>query len=456
VSNFKGRDIRNSKNGGLIRTNCSDLDAATQFAEAYGEQDGQWGWLWYWIHKAVQELPARDSDGLLDYICDWFLVAVGRGLKRPMIRVHFRDQRFKLYLSRRGTLCLKTGALEGDETDDGDDTEPTSYDPTGRERYIGCFLRGNFKVACERIAVPVNDGGGMSYYGRRRRYSSVRYEDGPAYKLNATEQEFLDRLKADPIGFLAECGRDMDRCCYCNLPLEDARSKDKGYGPVCASRWGLPWGKTKRGKEQTKSFAEVYNWECHLLCVSIRISLGIKDRTDKDDADAEVLWGMLSDWLKERCDLDLMSPRSRHEKEKRTKAYTPPLYPRWDGPAPRQSRCPYTTDGRHVYIGGAKECNVCAANKGLKGTIKVETSTVKEDPSCVSSTLFSWDKATQTLSADMTALDWDTFPASVTVKSVKTGATRTFAEMCRNFKGADLRCVRYKSKDGYKLVLHND
>lgn len=31
-------------------------------------------------------------------------------------------------------------------------------------------------------------------------------------------------------------------CCFCGLHLTDPRSVSKGYGPICAAKWNLPWG----------------------------------------------------------------------------------------------------------------------------------------------------------------------------------------------------------------------
>lgn len=420
MADFKSRDLRNARNGGLVSTKCSDLEAATTFAEAYADQDH---WLWYWIHKTVQELPARDADDALDYICDWFLIAVGHGLKKPMIRVHFRNQRFKLYLSERGTLCLKTGALEEDEDDVNRSDEITSYDPTGRERYIGCFLRGQFRVARERLANQAPDTG-YRYRRSGRGYTApTTYTDGAEYKLNPTETEFLSRLKADPVGFLAECGRAMDRCCYCNLPLEDERSKQVGYGPICAKHWGLPWG-TKGGTNTVKAFSEVYNRDCHHLCVAVRLNIG-------DD----LAWGILNDWLTERSAL----PAKKAKKDGDTRVLHKPegrfRYPRWDGAAPQRPQ--------------PKPCPVSVPQSSY------EDVPVGVDPNNVPSDKLVWSSSLKTLSAKVSDLGWDNFPPTVTVKSTKTGATRTFTESCRDFKTSELQCVRYASPDGIKLVIHN-
>ncbi len=55
--------------------------------------------------------------------------------------------------------------------------------------------------------------------------------------------DFINRLGKNPVEVLAECGRLAGRCCYCTRPLCDEKSTSAGYGPVCAKRWGLPWGK---------------------------------------------------------------------------------------------------------------------------------------------------------------------------------------------------------------------
>ena len=40
----------------------------------------------------------------------------------------------------------------------------------------------------------------------------------------------------------AAIGHLTHHCCFCSLELTDGRSIDVGYGPVCASNNGLPWG----------------------------------------------------------------------------------------------------------------------------------------------------------------------------------------------------------------------
>lgn len=185
-------------NDRTINTSLSNADAASRFVELFGHDDTNW--IWYHIHTAIQRHDIRPVSNALDFIVDSFVLAIGYGLKRPMIRVHYLDQRFKIYLSQRGTVCIKSGWLvEG------------TKDPTRPEQYLGCLLGGRFLE---------ND--------RRQ--------------MTSTEREFLSQLTDSPIDFLAQCSKDMCRCCYCMSPLEDFRSLEVGYGTICAKHCGLPWG----------------------------------------------------------------------------------------------------------------------------------------------------------------------------------------------------------------------
>lgn len=58
----------------------------------------------------------------------------------------------------------------------------------------------------------------------------------------------IDALHAfakDPVGTARAYGRLTGHCCFCARELNDKRSTTAGYGPICADRWGLPWGETE-------------------------------------------------------------------------------------------------------------------------------------------------------------------------------------------------------------------
>lgn len=52
----------------------------------------------------------------------------------------------------------------------------------------------------------------------------------------------LQCFDADPVKASREYGQRTGRCCYCTLELTDKRSVTVGYGPICAEKYGLPWG----------------------------------------------------------------------------------------------------------------------------------------------------------------------------------------------------------------------
>lgn len=315
----------NDRNGRIITTDFDDVEAARRFGELYKDDPNHW--LWYWIHDYVQRRTTqtrpshgqpREGEGQVQqgssgqarsaiaFLGDTFVVAIGQGLKRPMIRVHFRGQRFKFYLSRRGTICLKSGGLEpimvtdkegfqveakyhcrkpnhpadcrGCQSEGSDKIGQVAYsnDPKGDEEYVGCLLGGDF------LQAQVSNG--MYDYDE----TGNRNRNRPLRPLTETEAEFLRRLWESPVSFLAECSKDMGRCCYCNQPLEDPRSKRIGYGQTCAKRWGLPWGDDAY-LEKAPSFSKAWTPEASAIIATIRAK----------PAD-EAPWLAFSDWLEER------------------------------------------------------------------------------------------------------------------------------------------------------------
>ena len=81
------------------------------------------------------------------------------------------------------------------------------------------------------------------YYGWIGRdgvfHASRKTQDNPAQAEIVTE---LVAFSADPAATAARHARLIGRCCFCNKSLRDARSTEAGYGPTCASNFGLGWG----------------------------------------------------------------------------------------------------------------------------------------------------------------------------------------------------------------------
>lgn len=52
-------------------------------------------------------------------------------------------------------------------------------------------------------------------------------------------------------------GKATSNCCYCSRTLETKESLTVGYGPVCAKKWGLPWGEVDESLFGAKPVTEV-------------------------------------------------------------------------------------------------------------------------------------------------------------------------------------------------------
>jgi hypothetical protein len=52
----------------------------------------------------------------------------------------------------------------------------------------------------------------------------------------------LDAATIDVTAHARVFGKDTGRCCFCGLMLENPESVGHGYGPICADKYGLPWG----------------------------------------------------------------------------------------------------------------------------------------------------------------------------------------------------------------------
>ena len=111
-------------------------------------------------------------------------------------------------------------------------------------------LRLRLTVATQRAKVPgsINVVSAQSYddwYGRVTQ--DGQYQPSRKY-APATITAIGLALKAmadDPAAAAGAYGKLTSRCCFCGRRLgegEDERSVEVGYGPVCASRFGVPWG----------------------------------------------------------------------------------------------------------------------------------------------------------------------------------------------------------------------
>jgi len=107
----------------------------------------------------------------------------------------------------------------------------------------GMYLR--LSLAGERSRNPgvinITDGrpyGCNTFYGRIDLQGGLVAGRGMVDEV----QDFLTTFDAQPELVATAYGHRTGSCCFCSRTLTDGRSVAKGYGPICADRYGLPWG----------------------------------------------------------------------------------------------------------------------------------------------------------------------------------------------------------------------
>lgn len=83
---------------------------------------------------------------------------------------------------------------------------------------------------------------GTAYYGILDPETGDLITPGTRQPLPAEVRELLLAIDAHPVEFSRLAGWLTSSCCYCGRELSTAESRGAGYGPVCAERYGLPWG----------------------------------------------------------------------------------------------------------------------------------------------------------------------------------------------------------------------
>jgi hypothetical protein len=75
----------------------------------------------------------------------------------------------------------------------------------------------------------------------------------PTYANTAEVEATLCKLAANPSKVAGQHGVATGACCFCRRSLTDKRSRSVGYGPICASRFGLPYGDTSAADAADKA-----------------------------------------------------------------------------------------------------------------------------------------------------------------------------------------------------------
>lgn len=91
------------------------------------------------------------------------------------------------------------------------------------------------------------------YYGRVDLDGRFHPSQQPTADALAQAMPALVAMATDPAAAGRAYGQRTGHCAFCSLPLDDKRSVDVGYGPVCAENFGLPWGQSKRRRAKGRA-----------------------------------------------------------------------------------------------------------------------------------------------------------------------------------------------------------
>ena len=92
--------------------------------------------------------------------------------------------------------------------------------------------------------IIVSDGGP---WGASLFFGTINKQGEWLHSKKVTPQvaEIVKGFASDPAGFASKYGKKSGQCCFCGLTLETPESTAVGYGPVCAKKFALPWGKVE-------------------------------------------------------------------------------------------------------------------------------------------------------------------------------------------------------------------
>ena len=180
------------------------IDGGSDFARDLVVKHNKYGlspkqWVWVHILAVEQEArAARTADAPVFSQVLAFMQAAKANLKYPKVAFTTDDGQ-DVQLSVAGDRARAPGSVN--ITDGG---------PFGENEYFGKI--GTNGVADLRDACP----------------ESVR--------------QLIDDLNNDAVGVIADRGRRSGTCCCCGKTLTHDDSIAVGYGPTCASNFGLPYG----------------------------------------------------------------------------------------------------------------------------------------------------------------------------------------------------------------------
>ncbi len=180
-----------------------DVEFATSLVAQAQQARGLSAKQWYWVAKLAGRLTAtKEAVVVADMSRVYSLFAKAKEhLRFPKVHLHAGGRVLKLYVS------------------------------TARSRVPN--------------VVNVVEEATYTWYGRIDQNGEWTPGNATPEQVNSVANSFRE-FAADPEGIAAKSGHLSGNCCFCNRGLTDDRSTDVGYGPTCAQKWGLSWGKKSK------------------------------------------------------------------------------------------------------------------------------------------------------------------------------------------------------------------
>lgn len=76
----------------------------------------------------------------------------------------------------------------------------------------------------------------------------IQFEYNPAVVVPQEHKALIREAVKNPIGLCSVLGQQFSYCCFCSTEITTKESLSVGYGPICAEKWGLPWGEIDKVK----------------------------------------------------------------------------------------------------------------------------------------------------------------------------------------------------------------
>lgn len=192
------------------RISPSDLSFASSLANAKTPTEKQTYWITELIRRATRPAPVwNNADD----------IALNPQLTRPAPPVLDLTAIINLYDLGTGKTVFRLALADG---------SPVRIKRAGAtSKYAGCLFAdgGTFESGYAKI----DPAGRLTVYRA-------------AEPIKVELVELLTAFAADPAGVAGAYGKLTGNCTFCTKTLTDARSVAVGYGPTCATKFGLPWG----------------------------------------------------------------------------------------------------------------------------------------------------------------------------------------------------------------------